>query len=393
MLIVVAAIAVLTSAAVFVVRSRPAPPATHITLSGRLEGYQTDLGAKVGGRVAWVGVREGATVRAGQVLVQLDDAGARATVAAATAAVTAAESRARQSAATLAVFASQLRESGLARQQASADSSGRVAQARANLAAARAQIAQAAAGVRQAEGNLALARNDRTRYDALNRSGDVSLQRAQQAETAYATTAAAVDQQRALLAAAQRGAAAAAAAVDLAQSSTYNAPIRATQAETLQSQQRQAQAQIAAANADANQARAVLLQATSALNDLTVRAASDGTVIARAVEPGDVVAPGRTLLSVVDLHRIYMRGFIPDGEIGRVQTGAAARVFLDSSPNHPFDARVSEIDAQASFTPENVYFKQDRVQQVFGVKLDLLDAGGYAKPGMPVDAVIDIGRP
>lgn len=392
-LIALIVLAALAAVAVLVLRARPAPPPTQLSLSGRLEGYQTDLGAKVGGRVVWVAVREGALVHAGQALVQLDDAGAHAAVAAASAAVAAAESRAHQSEATLGVLASQLNESGLARRQASADSSGRVAQARATLAAARAQIAQAAAGVRQAEASLTLARNDRTRYEVLSRSGDVALQRAQQADMAAATAAAAVDQQRAVLTAAQRNAASAQAAVDLAQSTSYNAPIRATQAETLERQQQQAQAQIAAAQADANQARAALRQAMSALNDLTVRAASDGTVIARAVEPGDVVASGRTLLSVVDLNRVYMRGYVPDGDIGRVRTGQTARVTLDSSPNHPLDARVSEIDAQASFTPENVYFKADRVQQVFGVKLDLLDARGFAKPGMPVDAVIDVGRP
>jgi hypothetical protein len=74
--------------AVFVVRALwPAPPLTELPVSGRLEGYQSDLGAKVGGRVVWVAVREGADVREGQVLVRLDDAQARAQSAAAAAAV------------------------------------------------------------------------------------------------------------------------------------------------------------------------------------------------------------------------------------------------------------------------------------------------------------------
>jgi multidrug efflux pump subunit AcrA (membrane-fusion protein) len=91
----------------------PAAPGRQLAVSGRLEGYQSDLGAKVGGRVAWIAVREGAVVRTGQVLVQLDDAQARAQSAAAVAAVAAAEDRARQSQATLAVLASQIRETTL----------------------------------------------------------------------------------------------------------------------------------------------------------------------------------------------------------------------------------------------------------------------------------------
>ncbi len=382
---------VLAVAAVFVVRALwPAAPPTQLPVSGRLEGYPSDLGAKVGGRVVWVAVREGAVVRAGQVLVRLDDAQARAQAAAAAAAAAAAEDRARQSQATLAVLASQIHEATLGGEQATADTSGRVAQARANVAAAQAQAAQAAAAVRQAQASLALANADRARYDTLSRTGDISLQSAQQADTTYRTAAAVVEQQRAALAAAQQNGSAAAAALALAQSTSYNAPIHAAQVVTLERQQHQAQAQIAAAQADARQAHASQRVAEAALSDLRVRAASDGTVIARAVEPGVVVAPGQTLLSVVDLDHVYLRGYLPEGEIGHVRVGQSAHVVLDSDPNHPLDARVSEIDAQASFTPENIYFKQDRVEQVFGVKLDLRASRGSAKPGMPADAQIDI---
>ena len=113
----------------------------------------------------------------------------------------------------------------------------------------------------------------------------------------------------------------------------YNAPIRAAQIGNAQRQQHQAQAQIAAAHADANQARAQRRAAQASLSDLTVRAAGNGTVIARAVEPGDVVAPGRTLLSVVDLDRVYLRGYVPEGDIGRVRVGQARAVYLDSDPS------------------------------------------------------------
>jgi HlyD family secretion protein len=387
-------VAALATIAVLVVRWLfPAAPPTQLSVSGRLEGYQSDLGAKVGGRVVAVAVREGAVVRAGQVLVQLDDAQARAQTAAAAAAVDAADDRARQAQATLAVLASQIDETALGGEQATADTNGRVAQARANVAAARAQAAGAAAGVRAAQATLALASADRTRYDALVSTGDVAVQRAQEADTAYRTAADTLAQTRAALAAAQRNAAAALGALKLAQSTSFNEPIHTAQIVTLERQQRQAQAQIAAAGADASQARALRREAEASLGDLTVRAASDGTVIARAVEPGDVVAPGRTLLSIVDLDRVYLRGYIPEGEIGRVRVGQTAHVFLDSDPKHGLDARVAEIDAQASFTPENVYFQQDRVQEVFGVRLDIGAPRGFAKPGMPADALVDVGRP
>jgi HlyD family secretion protein len=385
---------ILVPVAVVVARAVwPAPSPTTLAMSGRLEGYQSDLGAKVGGRVMWVAVREGAVVHTGQVLVRLDDAQARAQAGASAAAAEAAEDRARQSQATLTVLASQIHEAALGGEQASADTHGRIAQSKAAVTAAEAQVGQAAAVVRQAQAALALASLDRTRYDALSRTGDISLQRAQQADTAYRSAGDQVAQQAEALAAARRNATAATGALDIAQSTSYNTPIHAAQVLTLERQEHAALAQIAAANADANQARALRRSAEAALNDLTVRAASNGTVIARAVEPGDVVAPGRTLLSVVDLDHVYLRGYVPEGDIGRVRVGQAAHVVLDSDPQHGLDARVGEIDTEASFTPENVYFKQDRVEQVFGVRLDLRDARGYAKPGMPADATIDVGRP
>ena len=63
-------------------------------------------------------------------------------------------------------------------------------------------------------------------------------------------------------------------------------------------------------------------------------------------------------------------------------------MYLDSAPGKPLEAVVSRIDPEASFTPENTYFKDDRVKQVVGVKLTLKSAGGYAKPGMPADGEV-----
>jgi HlyD family secretion protein len=100
------------------------------------------------------------------------------------------------------------------------------------------------------------------------------------------------------------------------------------------------------------------------------------------------VAAGTPIVTLVDLTQVYLRGFIPEGQIGRVKLGQPARVYLDSAPNTPIEAVVSRIDPQASFTPENTYFREDRVKQVVGVKLGLRGAVGFAKPGMPADGEI-----
>jgi len=91
---------------------------------------------------------------------------------------------------------------------------------------------------------------------------------------------------------------------------------------------------------------------------------------------------------MLDLSKVYLRGFVPEGDIGKVKLGQASRIYLDSNPSKPLDAVVSRIDPQATFTPENTYFRDDRVKQVVGVKLLLKSGIGYAKPGMPADGEI-----
>jgi HlyD family secretion protein len=150
----------------------------------------------------------------------------------------------------------------------------------------------------------------------------------------------------------------------------------------------QQQAEIAAANAGADQARAQLREAVENRRDLIVAAPFDGTITTRSAEPGEVVTAGTPVVTMLDLTKVYLRGFIPIGVIGRVKVGQPARVYLDSDPDRPIEAYVSRIDPEATFTPENIYFRDERVKQVIGVKLQLKAGFGFAKPGMPADGEI-----
>jgi HlyD family secretion protein len=150
----------------------------------------------------------------------------------------------------------------------------------------------------------------------------------------------------------------------------------------------QQQAEIASATANIEQARAQLREAESNRQDLIVTAPFSGTVATRAAEPGEVVTAGTAIVTLLDLSKVYLRGFVPEGQIGKVKVGQPARVYLDSNPDQPIDAYVSRIDPEVTFTPENTYFRNDRVKQVVGVKLQLKGAIGFAKPGMPADGEI-----
>lgn len=349
------------------------PPGV-IAVSGRIEGDDAAVAAKTSGRIREITVREGDRLETGQVIAVLDDEQIRAREQQAEAAVRQAEARVRVAQHQIAVLNEQVRQNELGVDQARADAQGRVHEAEARLAAAEAQLAQA-------EASYAQAKWDR---DALTRLFEKGLVAEQEAKRAQNTEQAQV----AVVAAGRRQVEAARGAVTTARSNLVNPAIRSSQVAAVEGQILQAQADIAAAQADAERARAQLTEARANRKDLQVIAPFTGTVATRTAEPGEVVMAGTPIVTLVNLAQVYLRGFVPEGQIGRVRVGQPARVFLDSAPTKPVDAFVSRVDPEASFTPENTYFREDRVKQVVGVKLQLRGAVGFAKPGMPADGEI-----
>jgi len=359
-----------------------------LELSGRIEGYETDLGAKVGGRVASVNVREGDTVRAGQIVAQLDDEELQAQLAAAQARVAAAQEQVSQAQIQIEVVDSQLQEARLAWQQSEGDAAGRVSQSAAAVAAAEAQLAEAQAREQEARSSLRLARTDRDRFATLVSEGAVSQQQFDQVQTQFESAQDTLAAREAAVVAAQQQVNAARGALTQAQSSEFNPDIRSAQVERLQKQRSQAQAQLAATQAELQRSRSAQQEVQARLNDLDITSPIDGVVLTRTVEPGEVIASGAIVLTVVNLGDVYLRGYLPEGEIGNIRVGQPANVFLDSAPETPLAATVSSVDTEASFTPENIYFQEDRVKQVFGLRLSIDNPDGFAKPGMPADGEI-----
>jgi HlyD family secretion protein len=352
----------------------PPIPDNVVTLSGRIEGDDSAVAPKTTGRILEIRVREGDTVKAGDIIAILDDEQVRARQEQAQAALLAAQARTVSAQAQTSILQEQLKENQLYSEQSKVDSQGRVRQAEADLAAAEADQAQQ-------EASYQLALFDKDAYTRLAASGAVSERQGKQ-------SVATADQLAAAVAAAKRRVEAARGSLTTAQANLTNPGIREAQVAGVRRQMAQQEAEIANAKASSEQARFQLTEAQANRQDLTVAAPFDGTIITRAAEPGEVVTAGTAIVTLLDLTKVYLRGFVPEGQIGRVKLGQPAHVYLDSNPNQPLDAYVSRIDPQATFTPENTYFRDDRVKQVVGVKLQLKTGIGYAKPGMPSDGEI-----
>jgi len=352
----------------------PAVPDSIVVLSGRIEGDDSAVAAKTTGRILEVRVREGDMVKTGDTIAVLDDQQIRDREEQAQAALAGEEAKAAAARVQIAFLEEQLRQNQLQTEQAGVDAQGRVRQAEADVAAAESDLAQQEAAYR-------LAAFDKEAYTALAKTGAVSERQGKQSVSA-------ADQQAAAVAAAKRRVEASRGALTTARATLSNPGIREAQVGMVNRQIAQQQAEVSSAAANTEQARFQLAEAQANRRDLIVRAPFDGTVITRAAEPGEVITAGTAVISLLDLGKVYLRGFVPEGRIGKVKAGQPAHVYIDSNPKQPIDAYVSRIDPEATFTPENTYFKDDRVTQVVGVKLQLKSAIGFAKPGMPADGEI-----
>ena len=358
----VVVVALLAVAGFFVWRAffAVSTPKNVVFLSGRIEGDDSAIASKQPGRILTINFREGDPVHKGDVIATLDNAQARAVVAEAQARVLVAMR-------TTGVMSAQLRQAQLATGQAQGAVTGTTAQAQSQVAAAQAQL-------ERAKSASALANDDERRAVSLYQTGDVAQAQRDQAVSSAEQASQAVQ-------AAQQQVGAAQGALTAARANYAEPPMRREQAAAVAAQLDTQDAAVRAATAQLEQAKATE-------RDLVVRAPFNGTVMVRSAEPGEVLPAGTPIVTLLNLDKVYLRGFVPEDQIGHVVIGQSARVFLDSDPNHPIDAYVLRIDPQAMFTPANTYFRSDRVKEVFGVKLGLRSGFGQAKPGMPADGQI-----
>jgi HlyD family secretion protein len=291
----------------------PKLPASIVALSGRIEGDDSAVAPKTSGKILEVTVREGDTVTAGQVIARLDDAQVRAKEDEAKAALTDSQAKLQGARDQIAVLQDTLQQNQLQTGQSSMDANGRVREAQADLTAAQADLVQQQAALRLAEFN-------RDAYARLAKTGAASQLQGLQAEVQ-------ADQQAAVVAGSQRKVESARGALTTAQANLDTPKIRNAQVSGTQAQIAQQQSTIAAAKAETAQAQATLAQAQADRSDLTVVAPFSGTVLTRAAEPGEVVQAGTAIITLLDLSKVYLRGFVPEGDIGKVKVGQPAHIF------------------------------------------------------------------
>ena len=311
----------------------------HVTTDdAQVDGHITPVLARVGGYVAEVRVNDNQSVRAGDVLVTLDDRDLRSKLAEA--------------------------DADLAALVATVGGAGRVGQAQAQLSAAQAAAAAADATVAQARANAEKAQSDLERFRSLVAKNIVS---GQQMDAANAAAQAA----QAQLLAAQGNA-------DAARQQVVSAGAGLTVAD----------AKVAAARAARDQ---VALQ----LSYTRILAPQTGIVAKRSVEVGQLVNPGQPLMTVVPMSTVWVTANLKETQVRDVRPGDEVEFSVDAYPGNTFHGTVESISPAtgARFSllpPDNATGNFTKVVQRIPVRITVTsqDPRRPLRPGMSANVTI-----
>jgi HlyD family secretion protein len=324
--------------------------------SGTIEARDIRVGSKVGGRIDKVLVREGDTVEAGQTLIAFDDKELLAS---------------------------------LAQSQAAAEKAQRgyrpeeIAEARAAAAQAKAEYDQRLNGYRQEDIAAAQADLDRAtadevrsqldyqRYEALSQKDLVSKQQRDTAEANWKMALAQKENAQHKL--------------DELKLGYRPEEIASAEARYHQTEATLDRLENGNRREDIEAAKAAFAYDEARFRERQVLAPSAATVEVLDVRPGDLIPPNTPVATLLERDQIYVRIYIPETIIGQVHLGQKAEIRVDSFPNQVFQGVVEQINQQAEFLPRNVQTREERVHQVFGVKVRIEDSSHRVLAGMAAD--------
>lgn len=132
---------------------------------------------------------------------------------------------------------------------------------------------------------------------------------------------------------------------------------------------RAATAHVATAESQIRAAEAEVRRIQSQIDDSTLLAPVAGRILYRLVEPGEVLAAGAPILTLLSLENIYMEIFLPAADAGLLAFGTEARIVLDALPDYAIPAHVSFVSPEAQFTPKQVETISEREKLVFRVRV------------------------
>ncbi|MCW5982540.1 MAG: HlyD family efflux transporter periplasmic adaptor subunit [Bryobacteraceae bacterium] len=360
------------------------PDDQAIRISGNIEMTEVRISFKISGKLVERTVDEGEVAQKGDVVARLD----RDQLL----------HQRDQAQAALAAAQSQLTQLTTAIEYQRATLEGQIAQSQAQLEASQAQLAELERGSRpaeieQARARFAEAESERQRATAdweraqpLYKADDISKAQYDQFRARFEAATAQARQARELLQLVEEGPRKERIEAGRAQASQARAALELARAQRLELKRREQE--MAARRADIDRAKAQLALVESQLNDTVAIAPVGGVVLSKSAEVGEVLAAGTTVVTIGDLERPWLRGYINERDLGRVKIGDRVNVRTDSFPGKVYPGRISFIASQAEFTPKQIQTEEERVKLVYRIKVDVENPNQELKLNMPADAEI-----
>jgi HlyD family secretion protein len=361
-------------------------PENEIHVSGNIEMTQVAVAFKYPGRVVTIDVEEGALVRKGQVLARSDR-----------------ESVQRQKdrdEAAVSTAAAQLQQLQTAvdwqKTAVERDIDLRTAEVRAveaqlqeALTGSRPQeVEQAEAAVSDARTQHAQAKLDWDRAQKLFADEDITKAQYDQYKTRFDSTASVLRQVEMRLSLVKEGPRKETIEMLRAQLSRAQAALKAAENNRLQVRQREQE--VMARRSEVERAKAQVGVLDVQLNDTVASAPVDGVILSKNADLGEVLNAGVPVLTLGDIAKPWVRGYITEKQLGKVKLGDKVKVTTDSYPGKVYWGRVSFIASEAEFTPKQIQTPEERIKLVYRIKVELENPNQELKLNMPVDAVIGI---
>ena len=367
---IVAVLAVIVSVVAF---AKLWPGSRQLQLSGEVEAREIKTASRFGGRVIKVMVKEGDKIEKGQLLVEFDDTELEAQIAEAKAALSQAESQEHLLARGADV--SIVRQAGSQVQQAQQQYAKVAGGARPE------DLTQATSKLRAAETQFQQAKEQAASAKVMLDEGIISKQKYDSMQQAAKVAQGNLDAAKAATTQVKQGA-------RPEDRKIAQAQLNAAKAQYQQVAKGAAPEEVSIASANVEKAKSALTALVAQRDEYHIKSPFAGHVSVLSVTEGELVGPGRPVLTIIDYSSLWTDIYVPESQLSIITLGEPVAVTAKAAPGTEFKGQVALINPKSEFIP-NTGGSTSSEEATFRVKVsvDPRDASGQIRiyPGMNVD--------
>ncbi len=126
------------------------------------------------------------------------------------------------------------------------------------------------------------------------------------------------------------------------------------------------------------------------LSDMALTSPAKGVIQNRILEPGEMASPNRPVFTLALTDPKWVRAYVPEPYLGRINLGMKAKILSDSFPGQTFEGWVGFISPVAEFTPKTVETEDLRTKLVYEVRVFVHDSKDSLRLGMPITVIVDL---